>query len=768
MFQTSQDHGVKIKQQLRYQSESGINMNIKQGGFYMSFLKLWSLFRGLLLSVLLLGPMPLLAAEGVVLNSVDFNALSGDNLQLSFDLTGKVSKPKVFHTDNPARIVLDFVGVKSALKKKKNMIDAAGINSFIAIESGDRLRVVINLVKLVSYKVKQVDNKVVVNLHSSGRMARDSHKKLTEKTLTEFAALIPKQAIKKIDFRRGEKGEGRLLISLSNPNTVVNTQEKAGKIELSFLNTSLPTAYAKKMDVLDFATPVSMIEAKKTGSRVKVIVTPANSNYAYSTFQTEGILTVEVRPIDNTEEEEKRKNKFPYIGERLSLNFQDIEIRSVLQILADFTDLNILASDAVTGRITLRLNDVPWDQALDFVMKSKGLSKRQAGNVILVAPTAEIRKLEEEEIESLKVVERLEPLKTEYIQINYAKAENFRNILFGNSSQSADGCTVQAGDSNNSGSSGSSQGGNNSQRNNNRNLSGNNSSGDESYSLLSQRGTAIVDSRTNTLIVKDTSKNLVEISKMIQLLDRQVRQVLIEARIVIAQEGFAQELGVKFGAAYTGNQFQIGGTTGGSTDPGTGDVVGPLVSNLMASNPYGALGMTLADGANYILNLEITALQDDNKAEFVSNPKVLTSDRCKAMIEQGTEVPYQTVSQNGTQTQFKDAKLILEVTPQITPSGSVIMELSINKDIVGTILNDGQRSIDTRSVTTSVRIEDGETVVLGGVFEGQDLLTISSVPWFSDLPLVGWMFRKTVKNNAKNELLIFITPKVMKDSMRMR
>jgi len=404
-------------------------------------------------------------------------------------------------------------------------------------------------------------------------------------------------------------------------------------------------------------------------------------------------------------------------------------------------------------------------------MKSKGLSKRQAGNVILVAPTAEIRKLEEEEIESLKVVERLEPLKTEYIQINYAKAENFRNILLGNSSQSADGCTVQAGGSGNSGNSGGSQGGNNSQRNNNRNSSGNNSSGDESYSLLSQRGTAIVDSRTNTLIVKDTSKNLVEISKMIQLLDRQVRQVLIEARIVIAQEGFAQELGVKFGAAYTGNQFQIGGSTGGSTSTGDGiaEAVTPVLSNLAASNPYGALGMTLADGANYILNLEITALQDDTKAEFVSNPKILTSDRCKAVIDQGEEIPYQTVSQNGTQTEFKDAKLVLEVTPQITPSGSVIMELVIKKDVVSPRPNGtGIPSIDARSVTTSVRIEDGETVVLGGVFEGTELKLISSVPWFSDLPLVGWMFRKTVNSDTKNELLIFITPKIMKDSMRMR
>jgi len=742
-------------------------MNIKQGGFCMSFLKQWSLLRVLLLSTLLLGQVSLAAAEDVVLSAVDFNALSGDNLQLSFEMTGKVAKPKVFHTDNPARIVLDFDGVKSGLKQKKNVINAGGINSFFAVESGDRLRVVINLLKLVAYDVKLIDNRVIVTLNSSGKMARDSHKKLTEKTLTQFASLIPEQAINKIDFRRGEKGEGRLLVYLSNPNTVVNTQEKAGKIELSFLNTTLATAYAKKMDVLDFATPVSMIEAKKSGSRVKVIITPANVDYAYSSFQADGVLTLEVRPISTAEEEEKRRNKFPYIGERLSLNFQDIEIRSVLQILADFTDLNILASDSVTGNLTLRLNDVPWDQALDFLMKSKGLAKRQAGNVILVAPTAEIRKLEEEEIESQKVAKRLEPLKTEYIQINYAKAENFRNILLGNSSMSADGCTVSAGTSSSGGSAGSSSSNSNNSNNSNNNSSGNRGSEDENFSLLSQRGTAIVDSRTNTLIVKDTSKNLEEISKMIQLLDRQVRQVLIEARIVIAEEGFAQELGVKFGAAYSGGDFAIGGSTGGN-DGGVGDVVGPILSNLAASNPYGALGMTLSDGANYILNLEITALQDDQKAEFVSNPKVLTSDRCKAKIAQGNSIPYQTVSQDGTQTEFIDAQISLEVTPQITPSGSVIMELVVHKDAPGAFQNDGQLALSTRSVETSVRIEDGETVVLGGVFEGESRNIISTVPWFSDLPLVGWMFRKTVQSDTKKELLIFITPKVMKDSMRMR
>lgn len=759
-------------------------MNNKQGGFCMSFLKQWSLLRIFAVSVLIFGQISLIEAQEIALSAVDFNAQSGDNLQLTFEMTGSVAKPKVFHTDNPARIILDFADVKSNLKQKKNIINAGGISDFVAVEAGGRLRIVINLLKLVGYEVKVRGNQVIVALHSSGRMARDSHKKISEKTLTQFARLIPEQAIKKIDFRRGEKGEGRLLISLSNPNTVVNTQEKSGKIILSFLNTTLSQAYAKKMDVLDFATPVSMIEAKKVGTKVKIWITPIDRNFAYSSFQTDGLLTVDVRPISADEEDEKRKKKFPYTGERLSLNFQDIEIRSVLQILADFTDLNIVASDAVTGNITLRMNDVPWDQALDFILKSKGLAKREAGNVILVAPTSEIRKLEEEELESKKIEERLEPLITEYIQINYAKAENFRNILFGGSTIGGDGCTISTllgsgalggglgggigsglggGIGSGIGGIGGIGGGGN--YGGNRGL--NNRDG-ESYSLLSNRGTAIVDSRTNTLIVKDTAKSLEEIRVMIDKLDRQVRQVLIEARIVIAEEGFAQELGVKFGAAYVGKNGSIGATTGSNPNNGTpGDIVSPVLSNLAVANPYGALGMTLASGANYVLNLEISALQDERKAEFVSNPKVLTSDRCLARVEQGQQIPYQTVSQNGTQTQFQDASIILEVTPQITPSGSVIMDLRVTKDAPGEQTPDGL-AINKREINTSVRVEDGETVVLGGVYEGDMVNIINSVPWFADLPLVGWMFRKTTKSDFKKELLIFITPKITKDSMKMR
>ena len=777
MFQISLVHGVNIKHQSRYLNELKNDMNIKQGGFCMSFLKQGSLLRVLAISTLLFGQVSLLAAQEIALSSVNLNALSGDNLQLTFEMTGNVAKPKVFHTDNPAKIVLDFPGVKSALKKKKNIINAGGINSYIAVQADGRLRVVINLVKLVNYDVKVQGKRVIVALHSSGRIVRDSHEKLTKKTLNQFAALIPEQAINKIDFRRGKKGEGHLLIFLSNPNTVVNTQEKSGKIELTFLNTELPQAYAKKMDVLDFATPVSIIEAKKVGTKVKVLITPVNKDFGYSTFQTDGLLTVEVRAITTAEEEEKRKKKFPYSGERLSLNFQDIEIRSVLQVLAVFTDLNIVASDAVTGNITLRMNDVPWDQALDLILKSKGLAKRESGNVILVAPTAEILKLEEEELESQKVAKRLEPLKTEYIQINYAKAENFRNILFGVSSIGADGCSVTSGSGNNNsrggsggGSSsggiggiggGSSSGGGGG----NRGINGQNN---QQNSLLSDRGTAIVDSRTNTLIVKDTAIVQEEVRMMIDKLDRQVRQVLIEARIVIAEEGFAQELGVKFGAAYVGENGSVGATTGSNPNNGTpGDIVSPVLSNLAVANPYGALGMTLASGANYVLNLEISALQDQRKAEFVSNPKVLTSDRCRASIEQGQQIPFQTVSQNGTQTQFKDASIILEVTPQITPSGSVIMDLYITKDSRGDLTPDGL-AINTRQVTASVRVEDGETIVLGGVYEADTVDIVNSVPWFADLPIVGWMFRKTTKSDFKKELLVFITPKITKDSLKMR
>jgi type IV pilus assembly protein PilQ len=572
-------------------------------------------------------------------------------------------------------------------------------------------------------------------------------------------------------------------LELSAPNTVVNVKEVGGKVVLNFLNTKLPDNLMKSFDVSDFATPVHKIDAKRRGAGINIIVTPVDGNYDYSSYQSDGLLTVDFSPLTAEEKEALLKKKFPYTGKKLTFNFQDIEVRSVLQILADFTGLNIIASDSVGGNVTLRLNDVPWDQALELILKSKGLSKRKTGNVVLVAPTSEIMKIEEDELAAKEVELKLEPLRTEYIQINYAKAEDIQALLVGSN-------VVKSESSRNSSSGGKGIfGGSNS-------TSSRSSSNErtELKGVLSERGTSTVDARTNTIIVKETAKQLEEVRKMIRILDVPVRQVMVESRIVIADKNFAQEIGVKFGVAKAGGfgsgtqfGFGSGATSGipvGTTDPKTGeftqtgggsfarsvtgsDEVGEylvdLGANAINSHPVGALGMTLARAADYVLNLELSALENENRGEVLANPRVMTSDRELAFIKQGVQIPFTTVSQDGTQTELIDAVLELNVTPQITPDGDVIMELLIKKDAPN-----AAGGIDKREIETIVRVRDGETIVLGGVYEGDSAKEEFKIPFFGDLPGIGFLFKKNTQGEKQRELLIFVTPKIIKDSLSVR
>jgi type IV pilus assembly protein PilQ len=494
--------------------------------------------------------------------------------------------------------------------------------------------------------------------------------------------------------------------------------------------------------------------------------------------------TIEIAKITKAEEEKRRKNKFGFTGERLSLNFQDIEVRSVLQILADFTGLNIVASDSVEGNVSLRLNDVPWDQALDLILKSKGLAKRKTGNVVLVAPSTEITKIEKAELDAKKVVAQLEPLRTEYIQINYAKAEDIQRILMGSDvvksmtqqTQSRSRSGPGGGSGGNSFSSGGGSGGIFSGTNSSSNRS-RKSESYETQGVLSDRGSSTVDGRTNTIIVKDTAKNLEEIREMVRILDVPVRQVMVEARIVIADKNFAQELGVRFGIAKAANigggkQFAIGAgaTTNGhlvadsngstvNVPAGAGYLV-DLGANAINAHPAGALGMTLARAADYVLNLELSALENENRGEILANPRVMTSDRELAFIKQGVQIPFTTVSQDGTQTELIDAVLELNVTPQITPDGDVIMELLIKKDAPN-----AAGGIDKREVETIIRVKDGETIVLGGVYEGSSSKETYKIPFLADIPGIGFLFKKNIESDEKRELLIFVTPKIIKDSL---
>ncbi|MGR9072673.1 MAG: type IV pilus secretin PilQ [Gammaproteobacteria bacterium] len=717
-------------------------------------------------------------AGGVKLENVSFSSLPGDKIQLQLDLNGPSPEPKVFHTDNPARIAIDLPGVESALETKVFPVNNGAVNTVYAIESAGRVRVVVNLLKSVPYETKRVGNQVLVSISSAKEEVPESTGIVapSRESLTNVSALIPEQSITDLDFRRGPNGEGRLLVALANPNTVVDTSEKGGKVIINFLNTKLPQTLSKRMDVLDFATPVQYVDAEMVGTKTTIKVTLTSADYDYSSFQTDGLLTVEFRPLTATEKEDEQKKKFPYVGERLSLNFQDIEVRSVLQILADFTDLNIIAADSVGGSVTLRLNDVPWDQALDLILKSKGLAKRESGNVIMVAPTAEINKIEKEELAAKKVIEQLEPLKTEYIQVNYAKAENFRNLLYGAAStgRNVNGCSITSGSRGGS-SGGGGRGTTGAALGSRAGASGGRGGtglADDVYTLLSRRGTAIVDSRTNTLIVRDTAKQLEEIRKILQLLDIPVRQVMIESRIVIADNTFAKEMGVRFGVVkgeqIGGSNFAVAGQTEGNIEDGSIEVTDTLVDlgAAVGAGSGGSLAMTLVKAADYVLNLELSALQDEGRGEVLANPRVMTSDRCEAVIKQGTQIPYQSGDiQNRTVT-LVDAVLELKVTPQITPNGSVIMDLDIKKDSPGPTLGFGDVPIDTREVQASVQVENGETVVLGGIYEQTLNNTLNKVPFFADIPGVGFLFKKTVHQDNRKELLFFVTPKIIKEMGR--
>ncbi len=698
----------------------------------------------------------LLVAAQSTLKSVDFAALPGDKLQFQFSFDGPAAEPKIFSTDNPARIALDFAAVKNGLSKKTIPVNVGIASGIHAVEASGRTRVVINLINSVPYETHVDGNNVFVTLQNEA--TGPTKVSSVVKKPNGLSNTLPKQTIENIDFRRGPKGEGRILVSLTDPNTVVDMQERGNKVILRFLNTSLSDRLVKSLDVMDFATPVRRIETRRDGNLTTMTITPVSSDHEYASFQTEGLLTVEFRPLTRFEKEAAKKRKFKYTGQRLSLNFQDIEVRSVLQILADFTNLNIVASDTVEGNITLRLNDVPWDQAMDIILKSKGLAKRQTGNVILVAPTPEINKLEKEELEAYAVKEKLEPLKTEIIQIKYAKATDIQAVLMGVQESKE----PESGGDDLSGLQPRSQ----------QTLSFDDSGlGDSGFgssnrgSILSSRGVVNIDERTNVLIVKDTARNLDAIRQLVNELDKPVRQVLIESRVVIASDDFTREIGVRLAADgrdadptdANASGYQAGGLLGANQD---------LVTDLAVGTATGGLGVVLFKASEFLLRLELTAQQAEGKATIVSNPRLITTDQHTARIEQGVEIPFETQSGlGGTNTQFKKAVLKLEVTPHITPDDVILMDVLVKKDAPGDVTTGGL-AIDKREIETSVQVESGETVVLGGVYEGTKRNDLDSVPFFGELPGLGWMFRRTLVQDEKNELLIFITPKILKESLK--
>lgn len=739
-----------------------------------------------------------LQAEELQVRNLEVSSQAGDKLQIQLEMNGQAVEPKIFQTNNPARIALDFPGVKNGLDKKLFPVNQGVVNSINIAEGSDRLRIVVNLAESVPFDTKVNGEKVLLTLTNTKALIPERLGSSPQKPVTPgISNLIPQQAVSGFDFKRGEHGEGRILVSLASPNTIVNSKEEGSKVTINLLNTVLPANLARKLDVSDFATPVKFIDAF-TGSRETTLtVTMLNNLYDYSLFQSDGLLTIEFRPLSSEEKVALQSQREKYTGDRLSLNFQDIEIRSVISILAEFTGQNVVAGDDVTGTVTLKLDDVPWDEALDFVMLTKGLEKYHTGNVTLIAPVGKVKEYKEKQQETEKVVEKLEPLVTEYIKVNYARAENFRNLLNGADTGAFGSCGVARASGAGGGGGG---GGGLSSGGGGASFGGGAGSGpgsnQEERKILSGRGSAIVDARTNTLILRETAKRIEDAKALIRRLDVPVRQVMIESRIVLANNNFVKDLGVRFGAAKRqdaggGNAFGFGGlgtrgeiaTSTSSTTidatgvPSTTTTITPATVNTpdlltdlgaaVGAGSGGALGLTLVRGADYVLNLELSALQNQNLAEVISNPRIMTADRCQANIKQGTQLPYRTVSNAGTQTQFIDATLSLDVTPQITPSGSIIMDLLITSDSPGATTPDGI-GINTRQVKTNVRVNDGETVVLGGIYESTNNDSVNKVPFFGDLPGVGFLFKRTTKQDDRSELLVFITPKIIRDILANR
>lgn len=660
----------------------------------------------------------------VDLKGMDVAALPGDKVELKLTFDEPVLAPKGYTIDQPARIALDLPGVANKLGLKNKELGVGNARSVTVVEAKDRTRLIVNLTNLSPYTTRVEGNVLYVTVGQGASGARSVIAPSANPPVSPVKVFAHQErAIKNIDFQRGEQGEGNVVITLSDSSVSPDIKEEGGKIRLRFPKTLMPEALRVKLDVKDFATPVQLVSATSTSDHAVVVIEPVGS-YDYLSYQTDDKLTLSVKPLSQDEVDKRKSEVFSYTGEKLSLNFQDIDVRSVLQLIADFTDLNLVASDTVSGNITLRLQNVPWDQALDLVLKTKGLDKRKVGNVLLVAPADEIAARERQELEAQKQIAELAPLRRELIQVNYAKASDMAKLF-----QSVTGAEGGADD----------------------------------------RGSITVDDRTNSIIAYQTQERLDELRRIVTQLDIPVRQVMIEARIVEANVGYDKALGVNWRGARVGDgNLVLGGSGGDRTDaPGYGQNAGvqnpePSVGNFVDLGVAGNTGIGIGFITNNtILDLELSALEASNNGEVVSQPKVVTSDKETAKIIKGTEIPYQEASSSGaTSTSFKEAALSLEVTPQITPDNRILMDVKVTKDApIGA--GDGVPSIDKNEVNAKVLVSDGETIVLGGVFSNTQIKETSKVPFLGDLPFAGRLFRSDVVRDTKSELLIFLTPRIM-------
>ena len=686
------------------------------------------------------------AQAGNQLTEIKVQPLEGNRIELRLMTSGPAPAPLAFTIDNPARISLDLPGTTLALPSRRKDVNVGPLATILSAEAQGRTRVVLNLDSMVPYDTRVEGNSVVVTLGGPGAAdtAVASFPAAAPPATSAAGAASVGRRIDNVDFRRGDNGGGRVIITLSDPGTPVDVRKEGDRILLTFAGTTLPDNLLKRLDVADFATPVSMIESGRTptGARVSIAARLPFEELAY---QSDNMFTVEVAPVVKQEIESKPTLFSPdreYTGERLTLSFQDIETRAVLQLLADVSGRNIIVSDTVQGNVTLRLQNVPWDQALDIVLATKGLDMRENGGVIIVAPADEISAREKADLESRKEIRQLEPLLSEYLQVNYAKAADLAELM----------------------------------------------KGGKGSSLLSERGSVGIDERTNTLLVNDVAERIAEIRRLVSNLDIPVRQVLIESRIVIVRDDFSRDLGIRWGVTAVSDRsdglIAVTGTGEGANtivNSGIGNINNtgqpfpvevPALNdrynvNLPIANPAGTLALALLDN-DFLVDLELSALQAEGRGEVVSSPRVITANQKEASIRQGVEIPYQEAASSGaTTTQFKEAVLSLTVTPQITPDDRIILDLKVTKDSVGSNVQSANGgsvpSIDTRAIETQVLVNNGQTVVLGGIYETEESEDYSKVPFLGDIPGVGALFRSTRKVSNKSELLIFVTPKILRE-----
>jgi type IV pilus assembly protein PilQ len=692
------------------------------------------------LAVLAIAWSQLASAQGSArLTAVEVLPMQGSTLQVRLRTDGTAPQPLTFTIDRPARLSVDLPDVGLALENRRIDVGAGGVDTIVAAEATGRTRVVFNLDSLVPYSAVAEGDSILVTLGSAAGAAAGAQAAAG----APAAAPAGSRMINGVDFRRSPEGAGRVVIQLSDPATPASLKQEGNRVVVDFSGVSLPEDLIKRFDVVDFATPVTMFDTMRAGSGARLVVT-ATGDFEQLAYQTDNQYVVEVRPRPRATAAVAARDKV-FTGERLTLNFQDIEVRPLLQLLADTSGQNIVVSDSVKGRVTLRLQNVPWDQALDIVLKTKGLDMRRKDNVILVAPLAELAAQEKAELEAQKDIQELAPLRTEFLSVNYAKATEIARLV-------------------KSGGGGS---------------------------LLSSRGNVTVDERTNTLLVQDTAENLTAIRAMVATLDIPVRQVLIESRIVIVADDFSRDLGVRAGFTRVSNDVKDLMAISGSSQA-TDTIMGSALDNLANSgqpfpvevpfgpaferynvnmpvaNPAGRIALSILDFDDFLIDLELSAAQNEGRGEIKSTPRVITANQREAIIEQGVEIPYQESASSGaTTTQFKKAVLSLKVTPQITPDDRVILDLVVTKDSVGQLVPSATGgfvpSIDTRNIQTQVLVKDGQTVVLGGIMETERRDSVKKVPGLGDVPVLGGLFRTKSKINNRDELLIFVTPKILRE-----